>query len=497
MKKLSLWVLCLISLTTASIAQNYRYVETLFSSSELTQNIIYGTAPFLNLTYENEASTTTSNLVMDIYEPADDPLSLRPAIIFAHGGGFATGSRTVDDMVAFCDSFARKGYVTVTIDYRQGVEVIDNGDLHYTRAAYRGVQDGRAAVRFLRANASTYRIDPNKIYWGGNSAGSFIGLNSIYFDSDEKPSYAGAVNYSIFFTQYSAPDLGNLDIGDNLDEKGTPDAVMACWGGVGDTSIIEPDNSTPVFLIHGTNDNIVDFTSGAPFNLNISDVYGSNSICTRLSNLGIPASGTYFVEGEGHEFYGVDNGNWENGTCGNNYWDTVVVKATHFYWQQHKPIAEFSSTINSLNVSFNNTSIDANSFLWNFGDGASSTEENPVHDYVSEGSYLVHLYIENEIASWDTISQIVEIGTVNSISDLSTSEISLYPNPSNGYTTVYLNNPMETVNLIVYDIKGKEVSNTHYKNKDSIELNIEGQKGIYFINVICNDESSILKYIKY
>ena len=119
-------------------------------------------------------------------------------------------------MVAFCDSFARKGYVTATIDYRQGVEVVDNGNLHYTRSAYRGVQDGRAAVRFLRANAETYGIDPDKIYWGSNSAGSFIGLNSIYMDSNEKPTHVGSVNYTDGMIPYSGPDLGGLDIGLNI-----------------------------------------------------------------------------------------------------------------------------------------------------------------------------------------------------------------------------------------------------------------------------------------
>ena len=82
--------------------------------------------------------------------PAGDTETNRPTIVFAHGGGFSTGSKSVDDMKAFCDTFALKGYVTVTIDYRQGVEVVDNANLHYNRAAYRGMQDGRTAIRFLR-----------------------------------------------------------------------------------------------------------------------------------------------------------------------------------------------------------------------------------------------------------------------------------------------------------------------------------------------------------
>ena len=81
--------------------------------------MVYGSAPALNFPYANENSSSNDNLVMDIYEPLGDVLTQRPAIVFAHSGGFITGDRNHDDMVAFCDSFARKGYVTATIDYRQ------------------------------------------------------------------------------------------------------------------------------------------------------------------------------------------------------------------------------------------------------------------------------------------------------------------------------------------------------------------------------------------
>lgn len=250
MNKFCYTACCIFWIFSQASAQDYRYVETIFPASVITSNVVYGSAPFLNAPYVDESSTTTQNLVMDIFQPQGDVLNNRPAIIFAHGGGFLTGSRNVDDMVAFCDTFARKGYVTVTIDYRQGVEVIDNSNLHYTRAAYRGLQDGRTAVRFLRANAATYGIDPDKIYFGGNSAGSFIGLNSIYLDADEIPDYAGATSYTnpIYpFNTINAPDLGALDIGTNLNFNGEPDAVMACWGGVGDTLTIEPVNNQAVF----------------------------------------------------------------------------------------------------------------------------------------------------------------------------------------------------------------------------------------------------------
>ena len=496
-KKIYFTIFVTVLIVSSLDAQNHRYVNTLFPASVITNDVVYGSAPFLNSPYMNESSTSIQDLLMDIYQAQNDTLSSRPAIIFAHGGGFSTGNRNVDDMVAFCDSFARKGYVTITIDYRQGVEIADNGDLHYTRAAYRGLQDGRTAVRFLRANASEYGIDPNHIYWGGNSAGSFIGLNSIYMDSDERPGDAGQVNYSIGMIPYSGPDLGEIDLESHLEYSGRPNAVMACWGGVGDTLIINPDNDRAVFLIHGTSDQIVSFNSGAPFNLNnISAVYGSNSINTRLSSIGIPAFDIYFVPGQDHEFYGVDNGNWSNGTSGNAYWDTVVVKATDFFWQQHKPGASFNYEINNLAVDFTNMSSGASSWLWDFGDGNTSSLQNPTHTYSSQGTYLVELYIENSMQSWDVFKHEVIISPLG-INRTVSYKFNVFPNPVNGQTTLYFDKPLQHATLQIYNVLGQLVFMKNDQNGDHLSFDFSDLKtGIYFVRVNSGGEITLAKLIR-
>lgn len=499
MKKLCFLVCCIYLIINYTNAQEFRYVETIFQSSVITSNIVYGTAAFLNAPFVDETSTTTQNLVLDIYQPQGDALNNRPAIIFAHGGGFATGSRDVDDMVAFCDTFARKGYVTATIDYRQGVEVFDNGNLHYTRAAYRGLQDGRTAVRFLRANATAYGIDPEKIYWGGNSAGSFIGLNSIYLDDDEKPAYAGTNSYTnpLFpFNTIIAPDLGALDIGANLNFNGEPDAVMACWGGVGDTLTIESDNNQAVFLIHGTADQIVPFNSGPPFNLSsISAVYGSNSINTRLNSIGIPAAETYFVQGEGHEFYGVTNGNWSNGTSGNAYWDIVVEKATQFFWEQHKPTANYNYVTNNLEVDFNDLSEGATSWLWDFGDGGTSTAQNPNHTYISEGNYSVQLYIENNLHSWDTISKQISVPQ-SAIDEIRSVGFFIYPNPTTGLTTLYFDNYLNKETIQIYNQFGQLIVEKKHQCGNQILLDLSPmESGVYFCNLLSTRHKQVQKII--
>ena len=107
-------------------AQEYRYTETLFSAVEVTENVVYQNAPFIDYPYTVEINTTSQELKMDIFVPEGDTNEYKPAIIFAHSGGFLSGNKNHDDMMAFCDSLSKKGYVTATIEYRLGFNIITN-----------------------------------------------------------------------------------------------------------------------------------------------------------------------------------------------------------------------------------------------------------------------------------------------------------------------------------------------------------------------------------
>jgi PKD repeat protein len=499
MKKKILFLI-IIAFQTLSWSQNHRYTATLFPSSTSINNVIYGSAPAVDgPLYTMEQSTSPQNLIMDIFKPAGDTFALRPAIIFAHSGAFYTGNRNVDDMMTFCDSLAKKGYVTATIDYRQGFSLIDNIALHGTRAVYRGLQDGRTAIRFLRANAASYGIDPTKIYFVGSSAGAFIALHSIYLDTpSEKPTYAGETVYQNFTAPYThtAPDLGGLDIGNNLTFNGMPDAIVSMWGALESVNLITVNNNKPVFLIHGEADTVVPFNSGSPFgSSSLPPADGSNPINTKLDALGITNKETYFVPGAGHELYGASNGTWSNGTGGNSYWPIVFNKIVQFLWKQHKPTADYSWNTTNLTTTFNDLSTGDLAWWWDFGDGTTSNLQNPSHTYTTSGNYQVKLYVENNIQSWDEIIKIVQVPNLSNFEN-NKQLFSVFPNPTSENVSINWDSNITDVMYQISDISGKVILENKITNSNrQIDLQ-HFSKGLYFIKITTENATQILKIIK-
>ncbi|WP_229260421.1 alpha/beta hydrolase [Duganella alba] len=98
-------------------------------------------------------------LKLDLYRPAGDRL---PVVVFVHGGGWKAGFRS--EFVPMALRLTQHGYAAVTVSYRL------SGEARYPAA----VQDVQAAVRWLRAHAAEFGLDPNRIALAGGSAGGQI-----------------------------------------------------------------------------------------------------------------------------------------------------------------------------------------------------------------------------------------------------------------------------------------------------------------------------------
>jgi acetyl esterase/lipase len=199
-----------------------RYRDAVFTNVAKTSDVTYGSAP----DYLGNVQT----LKLDIYQPAGDTVTARPAIVWVHGGSFCCGSKTSAEIVAEANAFASKGFFNVSIDYRLRPGCSAATPAACIAAITDAQHDAQAAVRFLRANASTYHIDANRIAVAGTSAGAITAFQVAYNSNDPGTSgnpgppsnVRAAVSWSGAFL------LGKIDPGEppGLDFHGTDDTLV-------------------------------------------------------------------------------------------------------------------------------------------------------------------------------------------------------------------------------------------------------------------------------
>jgi acetyl esterase/lipase len=214
-----------------------------------------------------------------------------PAVLCVHGGGFRAGTREGYDKL--CVTLAQYGFVAATITYRLAPKFQFPAAVH----------DAKAAVRWLRANATKYNIDPKRIGVTGGSAGGhlaqFLGVtgNVPEFEGDQNPGFPSTV--SCVVNVYGPSDF-TKSYGKSVDAH----EVLPLWlgGNLEHARIrhiqssplnwVTPD-AAPTLLIHGTEDKYVAYEQAVW----MRDRLNSCSVEVELLTL----------EGAGHGFKGADS----------------------------------------------------------------------------------------------------------------------------------------------------------------------------------------------
>jgi acetyl esterase/lipase len=144
-----------------------RYRDPVFSDFTVTRDLQYGSAP-------DQVTGDPVALRLDVYQPTGDDETRRPVLVWVHGGGFSAGDKASGVAPDIAPMFARRGYVVASINYRLISSGCGGSNIRpeCALAAFNAQHDAQAAVRWLRANAATYRIDPARIAMGGESAGA-------------------------------------------------------------------------------------------------------------------------------------------------------------------------------------------------------------------------------------------------------------------------------------------------------------------------------------
>ncbi len=210
-------VCCLLATFWANAQE--RYEEEIFTEVSVTHNVVYGVNGTLLYLSDNDGHIKSENLLMDIYEPVGDTQEERPVVLVFHTGNFLppvlngqiAGTKYDSSSVEICTQLAKRGFTAASVTYRLGWNPLAASQpekaLGLIQAAYRGVQDGRAAVRFFRdsyENGNPYKIDPSRITAWGNGTGGYITL-----------AMAGLSDYSEIVETTHPPGKFLLDVDSN------------------------------------------------------------------------------------------------------------------------------------------------------------------------------------------------------------------------------------------------------------------------------------------
>lgn len=277
MKKIYAIASALFLLTSYNaVAQcNGRYQTDIYPTVDVTSNIQYGS--------NNQLNNNPVNLMVDIYQPQGDTATMRPLVIFAHGGSFTAGDKTSPDIVYMATELAKKGFVCASISYRLAPNAFYLiTEENTVKVVFGAIQDGKAAIRFFRKDAATtntYKIDPDQIFIGGTSAGGILGINLTYMDDVNKLP----AQWKTWSTEIGGLE-GNSG---NAGYCSRPDGTFGFAGAIADTAWIDA-NDVPWYGSHAQTDQTVKYGYGKPLSgSNPVDLFGSSLIEVRLNNLGI------------------------------------------------------------------------------------------------------------------------------------------------------------------------------------------------------------------
>ncbi len=188
--------------------------------------------------------------LLDIYTPQDGN-KFHPLIIHVHGGSWVGGSKSDDNMMPVITALSDKGFTVASINYRLAPD--------YKFPAQ--IQDVKCAIRYMRANASKYSINPAKIGLLGESAGGHLsalaGLsqNVQEFNSDENVSVSDQV--SAVVDLFGPANLVSFTAGSSILAKALPTFLGSYSAAAASpTSYIDPSDP-PMLIIHGDSDTLV------------------------------------------------------------------------------------------------------------------------------------------------------------------------------------------------------------------------------------------------
>jgi acetyl esterase/lipase len=206
-------------------------------------------------------------LRLDLYRPSAGG-SPRPLVIYVHGGGWQSGhtrhSGAFENWPEVLASLARRGYVVASLEYRL------SGEARFPAA----IHDVKNAIKWLRASANKFAIDPGQVViWGGSAGGQLAALAATSCGVQALEPESSPVSSQSDCVQGLVAWYGVFDLA-SIPERG--DSPLAKYLGCAPAQCVETATlasalshldakDPPVLLIHGELDKVVPVSQSRAF----------------------------------------------------------------------------------------------------------------------------------------------------------------------------------------------------------------------------------------
>lgn len=276
---------------------------------------------------------------MDIYQPVGDPAEKRPLLLYIHGGAFYAGDKATQDCIDFCTKFAKKGYVTASVNYRlaNALVFLSNQSIQLD-AVLKTMSDVKASIRYFSKDAAKnnlYKIDTNAVFIGGYSAGGVAALHTAWV-TDTSELDEQLISIMKAGIKDLKGDAGNYGYSSKI--RG----IFSLAGALYQTHYAS-DWDVPVYLAHAKDDETVLFNCGPALNNPmVVDLCGTGAIVPRLDSVEIIYD-TMILETGGHGWPGLGN-------KGEDFNRAVEEIATFFYPMLLDNVRLENSTIKSTDI---------------------------------------------------------------------------------------------------------------------------------------------------
>lgn len=232
-------------------------------------------------------------LKIDILRLKQAPAGPMPVLVYIHGGAWRAGSK--NDMPGLCIALAREGYLCASVEYRLSQEAVFPAQ----------IEDCKCAIRFLRAQAKEYRINPDRIgVWGHSAGGHLVALLGTTGDVKELEGKGGWQDQSsrvqAVVDCFGPTDLTQMGDGPQIAHNAPESPESLLIGG----SVLENKDKAakanpityvskddpPFLIMHGDKDPLVPLSQ-------------SEILLEALKKAGVDAA-LHVVKGAGHGFGG-------------------------------------------------------------------------------------------------------------------------------------------------------------------------------------------------